>query len=398
LIDVQELDGPRLIRREELAASRRLEALCFPGFVEELAEEDLLASYAPPRRGGVHVICHRDVPVSQIGVYHSQVNVYGSPLRIASIGGVCTHPDYRGQGLATRLLDHCMHKLTSEGARLVLVSGMRGLYTRAGCVIAQDFEYVVLKPGQLRLKTDDLSLRRATESDVSLCARLYQMEAVHFVRRVEEFSAHFYQLEEFPSAEDWIVEVGGRPVAYMFLSTPWEHLHAQDAGVREVSEYAGSRVALVDGLAEAMARLGLREMRLLVPWQDVDLRQLLRTQAGAGEHIPLIGHTMRIINLPGLMSDLRPYVRARLTESLRRGLRFEQEGSVLGTAEGGEGNRYAIVRGRERLELDGAAMTRLMMGIPAEMAPDLAVGSGTLGEIIPALFPLPSFLPGLNYR
>jgi len=43
-------------------------------------------------------------------------------------------------------------------------------------------------------------------------------------------------------------------------------------------------------------------------------------------------------------------------------------------------------------------MTRLVMGVPAGMLPDVAVGSGVLGEIIPALFPLPSFLPGLNYR
>jgi len=48
-------------------------------------------------------------------------------------------------------------------------------------------------------------------------------------------------------------------------------------------------------------------------------------------------------------------------------------------------------------------MTRLVMGLPAEMASDAGkrsgvVGSGALGEIIPALFPLPSFLPGLNFR
>jgi hypothetical protein len=43
-------------------------------------------------------------------------------------------------------------------------------------------------------------------------------------------------------------------------------------------------------------------------------------------------------------------------------------------------------------------MTRLVMGIPAEMASEVSIGSGALSKIIPALFPLPSFLPGLNYR
>jgi len=143
---MNEFDGPHPVRREELAASQRLSLQCFPGFREELTEKDLLASYVPPRRGGVQVLCHRGVPVSQIGIYHSQVNLYGSPLRIASIGGVCTHPDYRGLGLATRLLETCVHKLVAEGARLMLVSGMRNLYARVGCVAAQDFEAIVLKP------------------------------------------------------------------------------------------------------------------------------------------------------------------------------------------------------------------------------------------------------------
>jgi hypothetical protein len=46
--------------------------------------------------------------------------------------------------------------------------------------------------------------------------------------------------------------------------------------------------------------------------------------------------------------------------------------------------------------LDGAAMTRLVMGnTEGEKAPIQL--SGALGEVIPALFPLPSFLPGINY-
>jgi predicted N-acetyltransferase YhbS len=396
-------DGPRPVRRDELVASRRLRALCFPGFVEEVGEEDLVASYTSPRRGGAHVICHQGMPVSQIDIHHSRVSIYGSHLRVASIGGVCTHPDYRRQGLAARLLQYCVRKLTAEGARLMLISGMRGLYARVGCVTAQDFEYVVLKPGQLRSPAGHLSLRPATEADVPICARLYHTEAVHFVRRVGEFTQHFCQLEEFPQAEDWVVEVGGLPLAYMFLSVPWECYHGGEAGVREVFEYAGSRVALAGGLAEVMARLELREMRLHVPWQDVDFLQLLRGQGVTGDPIPLIGHTMRVVNFPGLMADLRAYVKARLTASLRRGLRFEQEGFARGEASpqpcsGVEGDRCAIVQGRERLELDGAAMTRLVMGVPQAMQPDASIGSGSLGEIIPALFPLPSFLPGLNFR
>jgi hypothetical protein len=56
---------------------------------------------------------------------------------------------------------------------------------------------------------------------------------------------------------------------------------------------------------------------------------------------------------------------------------------------------YAITRGQERLELDGAAMTRLVMGAPEGEMPAC---SEALSKVISTLFPLPSFLPGLNYR
>jgi hypothetical protein len=217
---------------------------------------------------------------------------------------------------------------------------------------------------------------------------------------VEEFAKHFRQLEEYPKAEDWVVDVAGRPAAYLFTSIPWEYLNVPDARVREVFEYAGSRVALVGGVSELMRHSELEELRLFVPWQDVDLLQLLREHGITGDRIPLGGHTMRVVNFPGLMSDLRPYIQARLTARLQRGLRFEQDGPALSEAEGDRvaGDRYSIVQGRERIELDGATMTRLVMGIPAEMWPDVSIATGTLSEIIPALFPLPSFLPGLNFR
>jgi hypothetical protein len=115
----------------------------------------------------------------------------------------------------------------------------------------------------------------------------------------------------------------------------------------------------------------------------------------SGTWQPLEGHTWRIVNFPGLMRDLRPLLRARLSAELRRGLRFEQSGALL--AGGSQPDRYAILRGPERLELDGAALTRLVFGT-ADDQPVIEPLSGALAEVVAALFPLPSFLPGLNYR
>ena len=97
---------------------------------------------------------------------------------------------------------------------------------------------------------------------------------------------------------------------------------------------------------------------------------------------------------PGFMNDLRPILQARVRAKLLGGLRFEQSGPLLaGTAT----DQFAIVRGSDHLELDGAGMTRLVMG-NAEGEMESIRLPGALAEVIPALFPLPSFLPGLNYR
>jgi hypothetical protein len=79
---------------------------------------------------------------------------------------------------------------------------------------------------------------------------------------------------------------------------------------------------------------------------------------------------------------------------LLRGLRFEQSGPLLG---GLGADQYTITRGTNRLQLDGASMTRLIMG-RTDIETESINLPGALAEIIPALFPLPSFLPGLNYH
>jgi hypothetical protein len=131
-----------------------------------------------------------------------------------------------------------------------------------------------------------------------------------------------------------------------------------------------------------------------VLWQDAELIELLQDSGFHGNLAPYDGHTWRIIDFPGFMKDLRPIVRARVEARLLRDLHFEQSGPLLG---GIGDDRYTITHGSDRLELDGAGMTRLVMG-NADPEAEAIHAPGTLAEVISALFPLPSFLPGLNYH
>jgi GNAT superfamily N-acetyltransferase len=391
-----EFDGPRMVRREELAASNRLSKICFGGLDVNAPDEESPASFHPPRRGGLYVITHRGVPVSQIYIFHFQVKMYDGLLRIGSIGGVCTHPDYRGQGLAGRLLEHCTATLAKEGARLMLISGGRGLYTRVGCVPSGKYVGFSIQPGNVPHLNSGLKARLATRSDAAICSRLYHTEPVHFIRPPAKFADRLTHSYGYVHSEAYIIERKNQPAAYLLLGIPWEYLGQQPgAGVRHVREYAGSRTALVGALEHIMAQSKLQEIHWPAAWQDEDLIHLFEQNGLHGTPEPLSDHTMRIINFPGLMTDLHAYLDARLEKSQRRGLRFEQTGPLLGA---NQDDWLAIVRGQERLELSGAAMTHLVMGDPGEELSGTYTVPGNLADIVSALFPLPSFFPGLNYQ
>jgi GNAT superfamily N-acetyltransferase len=389
-------DGPRLVRKEELVASARLARICFAG-AEIDNEAEILANYVPPKRGGTYILAYQGKPVSQIGIFHDHIKMYDGDIRTGSIGGVCTHPDYRGRELASHLLKHCTQRLVDEGATLMLISGGRGLYTRLGNVPHGRFISFSIKPGQSNERRStfaDLVVRKATEADALTCNQLYQAEPIHFVRRKADFSMVLHDPLNNPyiHAEQWIIERSGQTVAYLFLGTEWGV--ELGAGIRHVGEYAGSRLALADALKIIMTQNDLKELFWSVALQDVELIHLLQGGGNNGAIAPLSGHTLRIINFPGFMNDLRPILRARLDANLLRGLRFEQSGPLLG---GLGADQYTITRGTDRLQLNGASMTSLIMGDSNIEVKSIHL-PGALAEIIPALFPLPSFLPGLNYH
>jgi GNAT superfamily N-acetyltransferase len=395
-------DGPRRIRPDERQDGYRLFELCFGHNISSgLDDTDSRAG-----DGGWYVMLPTSgsflgKPVSQINISHSQVSFSGCRLKIGSIGGVCTHPDFRNLGLAGQILEHCAHQLKQEGAQVMLISGGRGLYTRTGNVPAMRFFHFQLL-SECYSKSPFLpkvTLRPFDSGVTADFARIYQSEAVGYVRSLAEYPDYF------SIGRTWLVEVDSSPLAYLVLQQPWEHRDGQDHGVREVWEYAGGRLALAAGLAQLLDGTGdstlphFKELRLAVPWQDFDLVHCMQALGQCGEPGSLPGHTLRLIDFPALRQDLEPYIAARLPDRLLRGLRFEQSGPLLVNPDLGDrtGDRCAIVCDNQRLEMSTAGMTRLVFGDWESPVETWAVGSD-LVEVVNSLFPLPSFQPGLNYR
>jgi GNAT superfamily N-acetyltransferase len=170
-------------------------------------------------------------------------------VRAACIGSVCTLDDYRGQGLAARLVDDCAAAALAQGVSLLMVSGGRGLYRRMGCVDAGLFTVIrVRRDG--RLPPVSTRVREWSEADAPELEALHLRERVRFVRAPGEMLSllRTRALHARP-ARTWVVRVGERTAGYLCVSGPDEKT---GPGVLVAREIAGSRHAILAGAQAIM--------------------------------------------------------------------------------------------------------------------------------------------------
>ncbi len=67
-----------------------------------------------------------------VGVFPLDWHIDHSLLRVAGIGGVCTHPDYRQRGLMKLLMPHCVQEARTQGYHLSWLGGQRQRYAYFG--------------------------------------------------------------------------------------------------------------------------------------------------------------------------------------------------------------------------------------------------------------------------
>ena len=201
--------------------------------------------------------------VAQIDTFHDRIQVYDGEIRAGSVGGVCTHPEYRERRLAGRLMEYCaagtgrrrrQSAADFRRARAVYPPGQRA---------ARPLSELCHHPSS-RQPHDGSGCRRRRGSWCagqrrpmrSACSRLYAAEPVHFARTYADFAE---ALQDPPGntyvyADRWMIERGGEAVAYLCLGSPWHE--ELPAGIRHMGEYAGSRTAHGRGAWHAVCRRG----------------------------------------------------------------------------------------------------------------------------------------------
>ncbi|HPA47453.1 MAG TPA: GNAT family N-acetyltransferase [bacterium] len=155
--------------------------------------------------------------VAHVGMTLQDAILGGIPTRICNIGAVSTHPDTRGKGYATLLMEDAVQHARSGGADIMLISGGRGLYRRMNAVDCGLFPFLTLT--ERDAESEFLEARQVKEADLPQIAAVRQRESTRYLLSLEElrvlYSGGFAMCRP---VEWWLFSEGGIPCAFGVIS------------------------------------------------------------------------------------------------------------------------------------------------------------------------------------
>ncbi|MEK7765072.1 MAG: hypothetical protein AAB368_02430, partial [bacterium] len=235
---------------------------------------------------------------------------------------------YRGMGIAARRNGRAGGRLTAAGVDGGYISGRRGLYRRMGAVPCGDYEWYVVRPGDVAAGSTTLTVRSCGPNDAETLARLHRPDRTCFLRDAFDYRGSLTTgRSNLRPARVWLVTESETPVAYVIAAPEWSKAR-RPRGPGDVVDYAGARGAVVRALPEIMRREGWKAIGITVAGGDAELRGLLRGAGLRGKPTDVHG-TQLLLNPARLVRRLKPYFERRLGKDAARRLRFPQDRSKL---------------------------------------------------------------------
>ncbi|RLF14418.1 MAG: hypothetical protein DRJ66_06090, partial [Thermoprotei archaeon] len=301
-----------------------------------------------------------------------------------------------GRGFATRLVKDALEKMRRDGVHVVMISGIRTLYDRAGCAIAGYCYEAVAERDKIKERSFvnvDVELDKGDK--VQEYIRIYEGEGVRYIRPLEHFKillsgsawhASGIIYERYP----YLVKINDSYLAYLVL-----HIAKNGSGL--LVEYAGSRLAILSALSKIMMDHDVGSVRFKIPWWDEEMLVLSRKMGiKVAEMSTAINGTMRLLNVTEFLESIRPYLVERVGERA-----YEL------TIEETDNEKYVISYKDEKFVLNNPKeLSWLIFGEPEYVnevyrkfmpTREYRPIRGELADITRRAFPIPSLPYGLYY-
>ncbi|MCC0650839.1 GNAT family N-acetyltransferase, partial [Clostridioides sp. ZZV15-6598] len=136
------------------------------------------------------IISENEKVVSDVNYLVQDVSIQGNKLKVAAIGGVCTHPDYEKKGYSSKILDKAEEKMFSDGVDVLIISGTRSLYSRRNCSVVKSFYKYTIKPENIEIPYEIVEFDETNfekDTDLNKMIELYNQNSTRFIRTRDEF-------------------------------------------------------------------------------------------------------------------------------------------------------------------------------------------------------------------
>jgi predicted N-acetyltransferase YhbS len=251
---------------------------------------------------GVDNLAHMFVAVDEgdevrsfLAYYTTEIQIFSSQVTVASIGSVCTNPSFRGQKLASTLLEMAYQTMRSEGVAVAVISGGGGIYEASGATLVGHVYEIAIENAALP-PCSRYQIRPYLKQDLPAMIQLYQAEPLRYVRDDAEFAdllaGQTYSDVSTTYPID-VIEEDGKIVSYAI------GVLNDDDKELGWKEYAGSRDALLCVMRQATALHGRERIHFAADPTDPLVSLLTQEPSHIGQYA-----SFRIMDPKRLFSQL----------------------------------------------------------------------------------------------
>lgn len=310
---IETLSEIRLLQEEDYPAAARLSDFVFDSEEMTSMKQAFPKVFSPALRQCYGAFENHQL-VAFVGLVPSLLRIGGARLQVYSLGSVCTHPDYRGKGYASDILEKVQTHLQKSGASLLFVSGNRSLYRKMGCFSFGTFARFTIDDStsdHWMGKQSSISVRQQRATDWFRLKKLADRRPVAFEQSIWDL-ADLIHAEGFASRDQLthrvlIAERESGSVGYIVIGIP-DGLKTQSS---IAVEWGGEPDAVARLFAEAVYKYGLSSLEVPVPFTDTALQDRLRFAKSLTDKN---NGTVCIIDPEAFIDQLRPYLKERNAE------------------------------------------------------------------------------------